>query len=785
MAEAKRDKNQVPTLLAVSLSDGISPVVLWADPSTHALLVTDPNAMTITSGQYKVFVTVGTANADYITDGVNDEIQIAQAIAAVGAVGGGIVYLLPGTFNVSAHILWTYSNVTVMGAGIGVTTVLDLYDGSGENSNFGIFSIRSPDGTIAVGNAVLMNLSINLNSFATIGAYWCAPQSASTNVAKNMTFDHVEFYGRGPDATGSTGCIRVTGKYGTSNKGSCRGLFIYDCIFRDGVSTTITNQTGTSIFITSDDLSEVRICNNRFYNVFGSTISIGSGTGAIPRTRRDWLLEGNNFYNTVGTAASNYFGTAVCDFVDGSRTGFDGIKIINNHFEALVGSWTLDGSNNTQQYYNIAFYSSDGSIVSGNTFKNVCNVMAPGYDSHDASYYSDAQNTRGYTFSNNVVFNALRLLDSDGHIGGTYTGNVFWGVKNGTLLGGYAIHYPCTYDGNIFVNCGTAGLTGTGNDVDLALFGIEDGGAVIQNNVIYNDPIFSTPAAPSVATGAAGVLTGTYLYKVTFISATGNESTGGTTSASVSPSSQKVSLTNLPIGPTGTEGRMIYRTAAGGADGTQKFVERVNGNVTTVYTDNIADAALGQAVPTTNATASNLKYIFGELYGGIHADYENVYRNNHIIGSGPSTSTFFLVNNFKHKIIGNTGVKESTIDVTTINVGDVVSENYTTAGQRVQAAFAQGNVTGATTFNRINGEIITATLTGNITVTLTAPGFIGQQLVLILSQSAGGNTVTWPATFKKAGGALALSAGAAAVDLISMVWDGTNWNEKSRALNLS
>lgn len=36
---ASRDTNSVPTLLAVSNVDGISPVLLWADPTTHRLLV--------------------------------------------------------------------------------------------------------------------------------------------------------------------------------------------------------------------------------------------------------------------------------------------------------------------------------------------------------------------------------------------------------------------------------------------------------------------------------------------------------------------------------------------------------------------------------------------------------------------------------------------------------------------------------------------------------------------------------------------------------------------------
>lgn len=36
---ASRDNNMVTTLLAVSNADGISPVLLWADPSSHRLLV--------------------------------------------------------------------------------------------------------------------------------------------------------------------------------------------------------------------------------------------------------------------------------------------------------------------------------------------------------------------------------------------------------------------------------------------------------------------------------------------------------------------------------------------------------------------------------------------------------------------------------------------------------------------------------------------------------------------------------------------------------------------------
>ena len=103
-----------------------------------------------------------------------------------------------------------------------------------------------------------------------------------------------------------------------------------------------------------------------------------------------------------------------------------------------------------------------------------------------------------------------------------------------------------------------------------------------------------------------------------------------------------------------------------------------------------------------------------------------------------------------------------------------------------QWIYAQGNVTGATTFNWNKGSIISATLTGNITVTLTAGTHIGQELELRLTQDGtGSRTATWPSTFKKAGGTLTLSTGVSAKDIIKMVWDGTNWNETTRSLNIS
>lgn len=117
-------------------------------------------------------------------------------------------------------------------------------------------------------------------------------------------------------------------------------------------------------------------------------------------------------------------------------------------------------------------------------------------------------------------------------------------------------------------------------------------------NVTYSTTVLAAPGAPSVAAGAAGTPNGTYKCQVTFVNAAG-ETVGGT-EATVVVASQQISWSSIPLGPTTTTARKLYRTAAGGATGTEKLVTTLADNTTTTYTDNVADGSLGAAIPTTN-----------------------------------------------------------------------------------------------------------------------------------------------------------------------------------------
>lgn len=122
----------VPTLIGVSSADGITPVTVYVDPTTHRVLVQSSAAyaraatLVVAASDSK-----DTTNADYVCDGTADDVQINAAIAALPTRGGRVL-LMEGTFNLAAKISITRSNVVLSGQG-GASTKLNL--GNGVNDN--------------------------------------------------------------------------------------------------------------------------------------------------------------------------------------------------------------------------------------------------------------------------------------------------------------------------------------------------------------------------------------------------------------------------------------------------------------------------------------------------------------------------------------------------------------------------------------------------------------------------------------------------------------------------
>jgi hypothetical protein len=123
--------------------------------------------------------------------------------------------------------------------------------------------------------------------------------------------------------------------------------------------------------------------------------------------------------------------------------------------------------------------------------------------------------------------------------------------------------------------------------------GASPGGVGVTDGTDAYTAQITRPAAPTVATGSAGVLTGTYDYKITYYSSTwGQESPSSDASSSVAPSSEQIDLSVIP---TSTDTRVtdvrIYRRKITTNESLWTFVKEISNGSSTV-SDNTRDADL-------------------------------------------------------------------------------------------------------------------------------------------------------------------------------------------------
>lgn len=143
-----------------------------------------------------------------------------------------------------------------------------------------------------------------------------------------------------------------------------------------------------------------------------------------------------------------------------------------------------------------------------------------------------------------------------------------------------------TGDGGTVIDAGTRVGADPGNGLDAIAFTTLEPVTIPDTG----DPTTLTAAVAATA----GNLSGTYEYQVSFLTAMG-EGLVGDISAPVQPTNNQVNLTSIPIGGPNTTGRRIYRRR-NGAD-PFKLVTTIADNITTIYTDNVADASLTTPPP--------------------------------------------------------------------------------------------------------------------------------------------------------------------------------------------
>jgi hypothetical protein len=193
------------------------------------------------------------------------------------------------------------------------------------------------------------------------------------------------------------------------------------------------------------------------------------------------------------------------------------------------------------------------------------------------------------------------------------------GHNGGRYVPGNSVYCRVSY---VDVSGNETGGTDSNTVVATSWTGSE-AGSVLFNNL-------PSPSDPNVVTKRLYLnVNGTFVaYKnlapSTFSDSWYDAGTSGSFPVGGSPLRRRVALSAIPLGPTGTTARKVYRTAVNGSS--LLLVATIADNTTTTYADLIADGSLGAAPPISNTATLNQAAITGIAVGPSGVTSRNVYR---------------------------------------------------------------------------------------------------------------------------------------------------------------
>jgi len=237
MAQASRDQNYVPTLLAVSNADGETPVAVYADPTTHRLLVD------LTGGSGTVSsVSVTTANGfagNVANPTTTPAITLSTTVNAPVLAGNG-------TAIAAATTTGTGSTVVLNTSPTLVTPILGTPT-SGTLTNTTGFPVAQLAGA---GTGVLTALAVNIGSAGAPVLFNGTLGTPSSGTVTNLT---------------GTASININGTVGATTPTT-------------GVFTTLVAGSTTSILLGTAGSA---VGNIGFRNATSGTITLAPTTGAL------------------------------------------------------------------------------------------------------------------------------------------------------------------------------------------------------------------------------------------------------------------------------------------------------------------------------------------------------------------------------------------------------------------------------------------------------------------------------------------------------------------------
>jgi len=196
----------------------------------------------------------------------------------------------------------------------------------------------------------------------------------------------------------------------------------------------------------------------------------------------------------------------------------------------------------------------------------------------------------------------------------------------------------------------------------------------------------------------------------------------------------------------------------------QNFIDMLNRQEITVEGDS------GSAQLSADGTATDKRLVVNGA-GGITTAVTSDSAGQLVLTVTQGASSV----DFAEGVIAGTNIdvtNDSTGQVT-VNlepvVDDVEFKDYK------ETIYTGGTTTGTITPDVVNGNVQSITLSGNITFNAFSNPETGQSMTLIVKQPASGGPYTLTSTMLFAGGTKTLSTAANAVDIMSVVYDGSNY----------
>lgn len=263
------------------------------------------------TGQYKVFYTVGFTDADYLTTNyASHTATIQAAVSAAHAVGGGTIFIKPGTYTLTGHIV-IYDNIEILGTPVTIIT-------RGSSTGFEALFVNQ----YYVGSSSAYNINIKIH---------------------DLVFDG------GGDTNSYSQFKHAIGIYGVHDAEVYNVRFVN--LSGDGIYVSSTSQSYTNTFY--------RATNVRIYgNHFEGTQQNRNGISVIDA--ENVTISGNTFYKMTSSVQPGAIDL---------EPNFTDQKIRN---VTISGNIFEQSGNRGVQFYNIysAAGTFDGLTITGNTFND-------------------------------------------------------------------------------------------------------------------------------------------------------------------------------------------------------------------------------------------------------------------------------------------------------------------------------------------------------------------------------------------------------------------------------